>query len=140
MKLTPQACCSLKDNTFDFLISYVSWELVDIMSLPFASGNVTETQDTEVCIMACPKSLWVTVIKGHDHLHSCLVSLGFTGTERLGTFKVSLWTFFTATSLTWHLIWKLSFLCFFWSQESHSEHWEEEVLNLRNALLKVRMS
>ncbi len=33
------------------------------------------------------------VIKGHDHLHSCLVSLDFTGTDRLGTFEVSLWTF-----------------------------------------------
>jgi hypothetical protein len=81
-------------------ILLISWSamflenwLTSYVSLPFASGNATETQDTEVCIMACPKSLWVTVIKGHDHLHSCLVSLGFTGTDRLGTFKVSLWTF-----------------------------------------------
>jgi len=56
LTLTSSDCCSLSEGNIDFSFSYVSWVLANIMTVSsfrfcVGSGNVTETQDAEFCII-----------------------------------------------------------------------------------------
>ncbi len=69
-----QACCSLNENTILELCLLTVIPRSDL-SLPIATANAietTQTQDTDVCIMVCPK-IWIVIL----YLFACTIGSGW---------------------------------------------------------------